>query len=74
MTEWQPIETAPRDGTWVLVYRKEDGTRNPISIRHWRRWQRGSTAPTFEQRWVDEWSQSRSLWESTHWMPLPEVP
>lgn len=34
---WQPIETAPRDGSWVLLWRGEStyGRWTPIVIGRW---------------------------------------
>lgn len=68
MSEWQPIETAPRDGTLVLLW--WDGDFAPVGF-----WQDG---------WVYTMTQARNLdgavidillgYEPTHWMPLPEPP
>ena len=58
---WRPIETAPRDGTRVLVG-WADGA--PLEIAHW---QEGSGAFSLSDAW--EFSP-----QPTHWMPLPEPP
>ena len=63
MGEWQPIETAPKDGTRVLVV--ERGT---VSIADWfdgNGWEPGACW------WATD---SGSLRDVTHWMPLPEPP
>lgn len=60
-SEWQPIETAPKDGTSILGYR--DGF-NRISV--W--W-------LFNNRWNCDASYfSRPLLPPTHWMPFPAPP
>jgi len=64
MGDWQPIETAPKDGTPILVYEEDWGY--PISIRWHQPW----------QKWVlngvlldlGSWGQPQI------WMPLPEPP
>lgn len=33
--EWQPIETAPRDGTWILVYVNGTVTNAFFYLGHW---------------------------------------
>lgn len=62
---WQPIETAPKDGTLVLlccvgwphsVLRDEPW---PIKVGGW---------------WKSHWDIFGASWEPTHWMPLPEGP
>lgn len=60
MGEWQPIETAPRDGRTVLIF-----TNRPI--RQWAiaRW---IGAPH------NHWGDGYERWDATHWMPLPEPP
>ena len=61
MSEWQPIETAPKDGTPVLVWRTPEKGRN-----HRRmgidRWKEGL------------WWHSRKEMQPTHWMPVPAPP
>lgn len=69
---WQPIETAPRDGTWVLVTGGDicygwDGISKPSAV-----------AAQFEGRaWQFAWYDSGYYGEyedPTHWMPLPKKP
>lgn len=61
---WQPIETAPKDGTFVLL---TDSDCDPCwLIAQWTRdawW--GQRTP----------SGKCTIWRvATHWMPLPEPP
>lgn len=80
--EWQPMETAPRDGTWVLLSGGEAGFDDyKKEIRNWpqcvaARWQ--------EDDWdIDggHWAMCYwdGAWRSTyyapsHWMLLPPAP
>ena len=58
--EWQPIETAPKDGTPILLLIKSP--RNAIQASF-----SGSC-------WVDCWCAFVDPYEPTHWMPLPSPP
>lgn len=59
---WQPIETAPRDGTWILARGMWARKRYTQAIR-------------FTAGNVGDWT---SLYGATirptHWMPLPDPP
>jgi hypothetical protein len=74
MNEWQPIETAPKDGTYVLtvvagyvpcVYRWHE--YNGVA-------KFGPDAEDFaeEDHFIKMWDEV--LYSPTHWMPLPEAP
>lgn len=71
--KWQPIETAPKDGTWFLGY-------TPRSIHGWPR--RNSKGSIISFRWWGKGSEDKIPWFSnmsgfpqpTHWMPLPDPP
>lgn len=73
---WQPIETAPKDGTWILLCKATDADGKPIT---------GESFGLFVQRaawwevdgWVDYCAMVRDpnvFFNPTHWMPLPEPP
>ena len=69
-SEWQPIETAPKDGTWILVYK-------PFKLYGFNdsKW----FVDKYIVRWDDEcWNISMTFEDKviypTHWMPLPEQP
>jgi len=61
---WQPIETAPRDGDWIIVV----SGKNII----------GDSDTPYLARWAQEWSSFRNGLNNdtkpTHWMPLPTPP
>lgn len=63
MTEWQPIETAPKDATEVLGYVGPSYEGGCLILSYYRC--NGLKA------WRD-WDQD--IWEPTHWMPLPQPP
>ena len=67
MSEWQPIETAPKDGTSILVY-SEKGDKGAFLPGGMAvdRWQREYTTGFGEF--------NPYHWPPTHWMPLPEPP
>lgn len=68
---WRSIESAPRDGTRILVYL---GTKYGVHVAYWHKWE------------ADHHFGSGALWktdyphvpinviEPTHWMPLPPPP
>jgi hypothetical protein len=73
VSEWQPIETAPRDGTWVLVV--FPAFANPPD---------GTEPASYNVAAWDEREEGFALFPgtrgnphrviATHWMPLPPAP
>ena len=71
MSEWQPIETLPRDGRYVLVYRPLAMESGDETLAITKTLKRGSTAtrsPQGVKHWTERWC------HPTHWMDLPPLP
>jgi hypothetical protein len=82
MSEWQPIEIAPKDGSAFLAYgrhthRPKDAQRGVEAGDHWwaiilwdiwRPEEDGGRAWVFAKDGNYTWS------APTHWMPLPDPP
>jgi hypothetical protein len=76
MSEWQPIETAPKDGTRIAFKNEQSGLED---IGHWDSWTdmpnwRRELLPDFAKEWDGEWSTDFGNGDMTHWMPLPPPP
>ena len=71
--EWQPIETAPRDGTSILGFRPGDTfSGHMITAIYW-----CGSSPVDSGWWAlcEAGDHSASdEFDPTHWMPLPEPP
>jgi hypothetical protein len=65
---WQPIETAPIDGRWILVY-ETTGPTNPGN--KYPEWHASTVARWKENCWMAE--DDMFCEDPTHWMPIPEV-
>lgn len=64
---WQPIETAPKDGTQILMGKWHDGTLYWV----------GSGAIEGDEFWldfIDDFFKPEFHQQPTHWMPLPALP
>lgn len=75
MSEWQPIETAPRDGTRILLFtqwRGDEISPEPFSEIQIGEWDEGNPAPGVWHRRAG-WSVEK-VGDATHWMPLPPAP
>jgi hypothetical protein len=78
--EWQPIETAPKDGTEILAYEKCDylysnGEIKPferIKIVRWNEVMQFNN-PEDEYDWMTGSSFDEQI-NPTHWIPLPKPP
>jgi hypothetical protein len=73
MSEWQPLDTAPEDGTRVLFYDPRRGMREGNMPKGYSpgTW----TFKQFSPR--KAWWTGREFYDSytpTHWMPLPAPP
>ena len=68
MSEWQPIETAPMDGTDILVCVTRNLPDDGWETIQWVDWQ------TKRVRWPTYRDRDDIPFPPTHWMPLPEPP
>lgn len=73
--QWQPIETAPRDGTRILLYRPLAETTHDdiIDIKRGMPSDQTCWAKTIPQG-MDSTNYTDGYCKPTHWMPLPEAP
>ncbi len=58
--EWQPIETAPKDGTFILCYHSS----GHINVQQYCQ----------DKFWRSSIDNAPHIWQPTHWMPLPPPP
>jgi hypothetical protein len=67
--QWQPIETAPKDGSvvWTWTDRQSDRLRALI-------WARPNLRPQLAKQWVSPVAKCAPTYYPTHWMPLPDPP
>jgi hypothetical protein len=66
--QWQPIETAPKDGTDVMVW---DGEVRTLST-----WGKTAHVPIYgwlQIAWADPEDADLMYPQPTHWMPLPSA-
>lgn len=73
MTEWQPIETAPRDGTLIIIAYKVFGRYRVYPASYG---VGGFVDSDFAWGILDHDGSTNAVktGEPTHWMPLPEPP
>ena len=82
--KWEPIETAPKDGTWVLAVASHIADVTP-AVAHWEtfpqpllyapqsQWRTDEAGDYLDDAaWEEAWRAVR--YEPTHWMPLPAPP
>lgn len=69
--EWKPIETAPKDGTVILLYGSEGFTLAKWShlwnYSFWVAISGNEKCFTYDECYVE-------ISDPTHWMPLPDSP
>lgn len=73
---WLPIDTAPKDGTHILLYRPSVGEWTKVSIGDWEddkyaKKPRPYWSSCYERILGILWCRSNA---PTHWMPLPIPP
>ena len=80
LPQWQPIETAPKDGTAVIIFTPADGAAVPVPEdgQVGFGWfddgcdDLGNEVDEATWQWFDQHEQGPC--HPTHWMPLPEPP
>lgn len=64
---WKPIDTAPKDGTRILVHRRGARRYPIVGVDFWR-------VESHSWPWKPCWYHSPEDEQPTHWMHLPEAP
>lgn len=80
MSEWKPIETAPKDGTQILIARAGDDVGvNEIEITEWFSIEQNHYERIKDDIYRKVTDKPIEGWNgnghrATHWMPLPSPP
>jgi hypothetical protein len=69
VSEWKPIDTAPKDGTGFLAFERISETHYTISVCVW------ENGPEGEGPYMVLFHDKHNVpINATHWMPQPEPP
>ena len=79
MSGWMPIETAPRDGRFLLLHVPDGLESGTVTVGAYYRCEDRADNGRFKKGNWDGWlgmdADVQSSWcEPTHWMPLPIPP
>jgi len=76
MTEWQPIESAPKDGTEILLYRPSDCDWARVVVGLWEDDRYAVKPKPYWRHGKQHFTGIREarVYQPTHWMPLPGAP
>jgi hypothetical protein len=70
--DWQSIDSAPRDGTTVLLY-SPDAAAPQVMLGFWSEWTIEELAEAGSE-WADAWTGAAIDADPTHWSPVPDLP
>lgn len=71
---WQPIKTAPKDGSVILLY-CPDAREPSVILGEWSEFESAlQPGKVVIAEWTDTWAERELDCEPTHWQPLPEPP
>lgn len=75
MTEWQPIETNPHDGTPFWAYLHQIGVRKLkwMTAEQIAEYEGHPNPEVWEASFVEDWN-PREAWEPEWWMPEDAIP
>ena len=81
---WQPIETAPKDGTYILAVCESQGTTSErlavirwYTAKYFRRVNKAKRSDWDWDNYEDGWWGEDGLfgpYHPSHWMPVPSLP
>jgi len=72
---WLPIDTAPKDGEIILLYRPTAFEWGKVAPAIWIDDKYAKQPKPFWEIWLKIGGVRESrAWKPTHWMPLPEAP
>lgn len=70
MSDWQPIETAPKDGTRIIGIMRGGVPGRYIYTRRKTYWGKTSHVPLYGWNYGRD-VEDQNLWHPTHWKPEP---
>jgi hypothetical protein len=74
LTPWRDMSTAPKDGTWVLLYGDGPSFMRCPFVGYWTGMGLRPDGTETPLAWYQAISSSRYPCQPTHWMPLPPAP
>lgn len=74
MSEWRIIETAPEDGTYIILFRPTAAAWMRVDVGYWDDQRFHKRPKPFWRSTMAPGQDLSRAYPPTHWQPLPEPP